>query len=171
MSADRDRLRDALERHMAVVWRVVRRAGLSPEDADEVTQDVFLVLSRRLGDVRPQAERSFLIGTAWRMAADRRRAGRAPSLAVLPDLPSADPGVDEQVALYRARGLLEEALASLSEQQRAVFVLVEMDELSAPEAAKALKLPVGTVASRLRVARGRFDAAVRRLHLREQGPT
>jgi RNA polymerase sigma-70 factor (ECF subfamily) len=170
MSDAKVRLKAALGRHTDIVWRVARRSGLSPEDADEVTQDAFLVLSRRLSDVPPKAERSFLIGTVWRMAADKRRAARPQGLNVVPDPPADEPAPDEQVALYRARAALEEALGSLSDDQRAVFVLIDMDDLSAPEAARALKLPVGTVASRLRAARSHFDAAIRRLHLRQREP-
>jgi RNA polymerase sigma-70 factor (ECF subfamily) len=102
-----------------------------------------------------------------RVAADRRRSLAArPETELDAELPVADIPPDELVALHRARALLDEALDCLSDDQRAVFVLVEMEELTGPETAAALDIPPGTVASRLRAARGAFDAAVRRLRLR-----
>jgi RNA polymerase sigma-70 factor (ECF subfamily) len=157
-----------MREHLPLVWRLLRRLGLSECDADEAAQDVFLVLSRRLADVPVRAQRSFLISTAMRVASDRRRyvAGRS-AVALEFEVASSEPPPDEQVALSRARALLDEALATLSPEQRAVFVLVEMEELAGPEVAEVLGIPPGTVASRLRKARQVFDSAIRRMRLRE----
>jgi len=149
---------------------MLRRMGLSPPDADEAAQDVFWVLARRLDDVPVRAEKSFLVSTALRVASDRRR-----RLATRPEseldlgLPSDDPPPEELVALHHARALLDEALDMLTPEQRAVFALVEMEEMSVPETATVLEIPIGTVASRLRKARQVFDAAIRRMRLRELG--
>ncbi len=168
MPADAARLRAAMRDHLPLVWRVLRRLGLSDWDADEAAQDVFLVLFRRLDDVPVRAQRSFLISTALRVASDRRRSAAARALAPLdPELPSAGLLQDELVALRRARDLLDEALGALNPEQRAVFVLVEMEELGGPEVAQVLGIPPGTVASRLRKARQVFDTAIRRMRLRE----
>jgi RNA polymerase sigma-70 factor (ECF subfamily) len=103
------------------------------------------------------------------VASDRRRAKARPREEEL------DPGMrargvdpDELVALHRARALLDEALAGLSWDQRTVFVLVEMEEMTSPEVAETLGIPLGTVASRLRSARRSFDLAVQRLHARHR---
>ena len=149
--------------------QLLGRSGLGEHDADEAAQDVFWILVRRLQDVPPPAEKSFLISTALRVASDRRRA-----LASRPEVESdtelAAPGLppDELVELRRARRLLDEALDALAPEQRAVFVLVEMEEMTGPEAAEVLGIALGTVASRLRTARNRFNAAIRRLRLRER---
>ena len=68
-----------MQRHLELVWRMLRRMGLSPPDADEAAQDVFWVLARRLDDVPVRAEKSFLVSTALRVASDRRRRGRRAS--------------------------------------------------------------------------------------------
>jgi RNA polymerase sigma-70 factor (ECF subfamily) len=68
------RLESALERHLDLIWRVLRRAGLSAADAEDAAQDTFWIFSRRIDDVESGAERAFLISTALRIAADRRRA-------------------------------------------------------------------------------------------------
>ncbi len=167
MPSDAGRLKRAMASHLRLVWRVLRRCGLSERDADEAAQDVFWVLHRRHDDVPAKAERSFLVSTAIKIAADRRRALAArPETELQSDPPVRDMPTDEIVALRHARRLLDEALDCLSEEQRAVFVLVEMEELTAPETADLLDIPPGTVASRLKAARQAFDAAVRRLRLR-----
>lgn len=163
------RLRRAMREHLRLVWRVLRRSGLEERDADEAAQDVFWIFARRLSDVPAKSEKAFLVGTAVRVAADRRRASRAGREVLLDgDVISSGADVDELVALRRSRALLDEALACLSEEQRTVFVLVEMDELTGTEVAEALGIPLGTVASRLKTARQSFDAAIRRIHLRER---
>lgn len=161
-----------MRQHLGLVWRLLRRLGLPPPDADEAAQDVFLVLARRGADVPAPAERAFLIGTALRVASDRRRqlASRATvELTADPVSPALPP--DELLALRRARETLDEALEALNPEQRAVFVLVELEGWAAPEVAAELGVPLGTVASRLRKARELFDASVRRLHRRQRRRT
>jgi RNA polymerase sigma-70 factor, ECF subfamily len=168
--AEGERLRQAMAAHFRLVWRVLRRGGLEPRDADEAAQDVFWILVRRLRDVPDGAEKGFLVGTAVRVASERRRSRRRVVEVELDhQLEALQTDTDELVELHRARTILDEALSALSEQQRAVFVLVEMEQLTATEVALALSIPVGTVASRLRAARQGFDEAVSRLHCREQG--
>jgi RNA polymerase sigma-70 factor (ECF subfamily) len=158
-----------MREHLRLVWRVLRRSGLEERDADEAAQDVFWIFARRLSDVPTKSEKAFLVGTAVRVGADKRRASRAGREVLLEgDFTSAGADVDELVALRRSRALLDEALACLTEEQRTVFVLVEMDELTGTEVAEALRIPLGTVASRLKTARQSFDAAIRRIHLRER---
>ena len=62
--------------HLDFVWRLLRRLGLSPSDADDATQQVFLVAARKLDDLPAGKERMFLYGTARRVAANARRARR-----------------------------------------------------------------------------------------------
>jgi RNA polymerase sigma-70 factor, ECF subfamily len=168
-TADQTRLRQAMREHLRLVWRVLRRSGLQERDADEAASDVFLVLARRLRDVPNQSEKAFLVGTAIRIAADRRRAnGTHREVELDTDVRCTTADVDELVAMRLARSLLDEALACLSPEQRAVFALVEMEQMTGTEVAEALGIPVGTVASRLKTARQCFDAAIRRIHLRER---
>lgn len=169
MRARDERLAHALAAHLELVWRVLRRSGLAERDVDEAAQDVFWILARRFEQVPERAERAFLVSTALRVASDRRRAAaRRPEVELDPDFPSTDLPSDELVALRRARVLLDEALDALTAEQRAVFMLVELEEMTAPEAARTLGIPLGTVASRLRAARQSFDAEIRRLRKRER---
>jgi hypothetical protein len=59
--------------HHSQVWRSLRRLGLSESDADDASQQVFLVAHRRLADIVPENEQAFLLQTALRVAAEFRR--------------------------------------------------------------------------------------------------
>jgi RNA polymerase sigma-70 factor, ECF subfamily len=160
-------LRRAVEQHLELVWRVLRRSGLSRPDAEDVAQDVFWILAQRLSDVPERARKAFLVGTAVRAAADRRRSKWNRSVEAGLDLqeqPSAARSLDEELDLHRAARLLDQALATLEETDRAIYIMAELEQMTRTEMAEALALPKGTVASRLRRAREALEVAVTRLH-------
>jgi RNA polymerase sigma-70 factor (ECF subfamily) len=141
------------------VWRQLRRLGLSRADADDATQQVFMVASRRRAELVAGKERSFLYGTAMRVAANLRR-----SLSRRREVPSdlsADPRVettlpDELLDRRRACELLDSLLAQVPQQLVRVLVLAEVEGLTVAAIAALEGIPAGTAASRLRRARGRF---------------
>jgi RNA polymerase sigma-70 factor (ECF subfamily) len=156
----------ALQAHLTVVWRVLRRLGMSAADADDAAQDVFWVFAQRAFEVPPRAERSFLLATALRVASDRRRSAwqRRVTEELDPEHPEASQAApDVMLERHRRLQLLDAALGMLQEEEREVFVLSEVEELSREESAELLGLPAGTVASRLKRARERFSAAVTKL--------
>jgi RNA polymerase sigma-70 factor, ECF subfamily len=160
------RLRAAVSAHVALVWRVLRRAGLGPADAEDASQDVFWVLAQRIGGVPEPAQRSFLVSTALRVASDRRQSkwrrsvtGGLDAEARVSDAPLPDEALDRR----RAEALLDAALDALEPADRAVFILAELEQMTRSEVAQALEIAEGTVASRLRRAREAFERAVRRL--------
>jgi RNA polymerase sigma-70 factor (ECF subfamily) len=65
---------------------------------------------------------------------------------------------DDRVACFRARKLLDELLAAMPPPLRRVLVLAELEQCSVPEIAEYEGIPLGTAASRLRLARERFGA-------------
>lgn len=153
---------EAFVRHYyAFAWRVLRRYGLAPADADDAAQKVFLIAVDRLADIQPGSERAFLFRTARHVASKAHRSvqrrrdatARGGDPAEAAGLPAPDDLLDRR----RARDLLDRILGELSEDFRAVFVLFEIEGLPAPEIAEALSLPVGTVASRLRRARAEIE--------------
>jgi RNA polymerase sigma-70 factor (ECF subfamily) len=167
MLASDARLREAVEQHLDLVWRVLRRAGLGSADAEDASQDVFWVLAQRLDAVPERAQRSFLVSTALRVASDRKRSRwyRSVRTGLEPDEYAGQGlGADEQLDLRRGAALLDRALAMLDEEDRAVYVLAELEQLSRSEVSEALAIPQGTVATRLKRARDACLAAVRRLH-------
>lgn len=176
-SAGEARLRVLMATHFDFVWRSLRRLGLSSADADDGTQEVFVVLSRNLSNVLPQNEKSFLFGSALKVASTRRRGlkrRREEPRSWLadddpePELERSEPGPERLAELAGARRELDRILDGMKLEQRAVFVLYELEELSVPEIAELLTVPVGTVSSRLRGARQEFESSLRRLRAREQ---
>lgn len=168
-SADAEqRVRQVMHEHHDFVWRSLRRLGVRHADTDDATQEVFLIFAKRLEEVTAELTRAFLFGTATRVASNRRRGSRrAPEEPVSSLEQLSAPGLDpeELSALALARVQLQEILDVMSLEQRAVFVLCELEELTAPAAAELLAVPVGTVSSRLRGAREVFQSAVHRLGL------
>lgn len=165
------RLRSAIERHLGLLWRVARRSGLGPEDAEDVCQHALFVLSQRLSEVPLRAEASFLVTTVLRLAADLRK--RKWNTCVdgsidLDDHAGSCLPPDEQVDRRRALALLSAELDSLDETERLPFVLVEIEQLSRAEAAKILRIPEGTVASRLRKARASLEQSFAKAFRRGQ---
>jgi RNA polymerase sigma-70 factor, ECF subfamily len=165
-----ERIRRLVAAEFDFVWRSLRRMGLAPADADDGCQEVFLVATRRLDDITPGSERGFLFGIALRVASTHRRRGarRPESLDAAPRI-HADVGPSPEDIIERRsdRRVLDEVLDELDLEQRAVFVLYELEQLSVPEIAQLLAIPLGTAASRLRRARAAFCEATRRLRARE----
>ena len=176
-SAGEARLRVLMTTHFDFVWRSLRRLGLSAADADDGAQEVFVVLSRNLSNVLPQNEKSFLFGAALKVASTRRRGlkrRREEPRSWLaddeaePEQERSEPGPERLAELASARRELDRILDGMKLDQRAVFVLYELEELSVPEIAELLAVAVGTVSSRLRGARQEFESSLRRLRAREQ---
>jgi RNA polymerase sigma-70 factor, ECF subfamily len=162
----RERLRMLLVDHHAFVWRTLRRLGVPAADVEDASQQVFLVVHRRLAEIVPESERSFLYQTALRVTADWRRSQRRrnqEAVLVLPDVPDMAASPEELVDRQRQRALLDQILDSLPMKLRAVFVFFELEEMTLVEIATMSGTPLGTVASRLRRARLAFGNAVRRL--------
>ena len=169
MAGTDQRLREALGQHLPLVWRVLRRSGLGPADAEDASQDVFWVLAQRFADVPVRAQRSFLVSTALKVASDRRLSKwhSAVSSGLDADLCESEAlQPDEVLARRRAGALLDAALGTLHSDDRAVFVLAEIEQMTRAEVAEALAIAEGTVASRLRRAREALDSALRRLTAR-----
>jgi RNA polymerase sigma-70 factor (ECF subfamily) len=157
--------------HFDFIWRLVRRLGLSPEDADDVAQQVFMTATQKLEEITPGHERSFLYGVALRVAANlkrkahRRREHTGTELGSFHDSALAP---DDATDLTLARQLLDELLATLPDELRRVFVLANIEQLELGEIAELEGIPQGTVASRLRRARALFGE--RLSHVRHRSP-
>jgi RNA polymerase sigma-70 factor, ECF subfamily len=158
--------------HYGFIWRVLRGLGLSHTDAEDATQQVFMIAARKLDDIVPDWARSFLYGAALRVANNARR-GLRRRREVLGDDASDEPepesrGPEKMAQLVQARRLLAQVLDRLPEMHRRVIVLAEIEQLEVPEIAALEGVPVGTAASRLRVAREKFRALL--TAMRDQNP-
>jgi len=155
------------------VWRSLRRLGVRESDVADAAQDVFLVVHRRLDEFEGRAKVStWLYGICYRVARDRRRLAHVrhhvdDEVAVAERV---DEHADVAAEAERREGfeLLEALLDELPIEQRAVFTLFELDAMGGEEIALALEIPLGTVYSRLRVARDQFRKSLLRLQARER---
>ena len=156
--------------HFRGVWRTLRRLGVSDAQLDDAAQDVFVVVHRRLPAFDGRSLRGWLYAIAVRVASDYRRGSahhRAlPMSDALVDCAPDPSDVSEMNASVR---LLHTLLAKLSDEHRAVFVLSELEQLTVPEIAEALRVNVNTAYSRQRAARSRFEAALQRHRGRSRG--
>jgi RNA polymerase sigma-70 factor (ECF subfamily) len=161
---DPDLLDELYRAHVDYVWRTVRRLAGDAGEVEDLVHDTFIVLSRRWPDYDPTRPlRPYLFGIAYRVVLHARRRRRRELPAADVELADGASSPLEQAEAAAARRLVLAALMALSLEERAVFVLHELEEESAPEVAAAIGIPVNTVYSRLRRARRKFARAATRL--------
>jgi RNA polymerase sigma-70 factor (ECF subfamily) len=170
--ADVARVEQIFHRHLDAVWRAARTLGVSPRDQEDVVQEVMLVCVRRLGDIEPERERAFLLATTakvvanWRRGRRRRPAEPVESVDALggPALDRAlgRDGPVEALERKRELELVQSALEQMTEPQRTVFALFELEGLSAREIAEQLGTSESVVFARLSRARAVFQRHVQR---------
>lgn len=147
----------------AYLHRALRRHGLSQADADDLVQEVFLVMCRRWGDYdRERPLRPWLSGIAFRLAQDFRKRGRRELPRELIDPIDERPGAEERLTAQRTRRVLLAALAALSEHQRRLIVMVHVEGISIREVAEALSIRLFTAYGQLRRARRVLERSLRR---------
>ena len=157
--------------HLAFVWRSLRRFGVSSGDVDDAAQRVFLVAHEKLASIRPGSERSFLVAVAMRVASHTRRANQRREAAQQRwfEAQSIVPAPEGPARRAEARDMLDRVLDKMPVDLRSVFVLFELEELTVDEVAALLRLPRGTVATRLRRARMVFREQAKLLEPRGKG--
>jgi RNA polymerase sigma-70 factor (ECF subfamily) len=155
---------EVYEAHGGYVFRCLRSLGVRDDLIEDAVQDAFLVVQDKLPAFDGRAKlRTWLYAIVLRVARRyRERAAREASRFVASEPPStARPEHDleqsEQLALARR------ALGALDDGKREVFVLAMVEQMSAPEIALVLEIPVNTVYSRLRAARAAFGEQVERI--------
>ncbi len=164
-AAESARVERMVREHFPLIFRTLRRLGVPPGDADDAAQQVFLVAQQRIHSIDEGRERAFLVSTAVRIASRMHRTRnrrREVDAEILEERTDPSPGPDELVEKRRARELLDGILETMTTEQRVVFALYEIEQLTMAEIAEALRIPQGTVASRLRRAREHVISAVRR---------
>ena len=143
------------------VWQKLLRFGVPDCDVDDVTQEVFVVVQRKLPTFEGRSSlRTWLYGICLRQAADYRRKARhrrEELMDTVPDslFPTASEPPPQYLENERAdiRRELLRALDKLSEEQRQVFILYEIEELPMSEVAQIVGCELFTAYSRLQAAR------------------
>jgi len=161
--------------HADFVWRSLQRLGIAASDLDDVFQEVFIVVQRRMHTFDGSSKlTTWLFGICFRVAAGHRRRAWFRRLAPIERQEEErkapiEEHPDALLAERQARALLDQALGKMQLMKRAVFIMYELDELSTLEIAQILGVPVGTVHSRLHGARKQFESIVEKMKLREGG--
>lgn len=150
-------------RELPFVWAAARRLGVPPAVIDDAVQDVFLTAHRRWGDLHHDVSpRAWLYGVTRRVAFRYRRSH---ARTVRRKAAVAHDGQGRAAAPHRERDEahdVDAVLAVLEPKRREVFVMAELLEMTAPEIAAQLEIPLNTVYSRLRLARRELEPQLRR---------
>jgi RNA polymerase sigma-70 factor (ECF subfamily) len=162
--------------YVEFVWRSARRLGVEEAEADDVVQQVFLAVYQKLDRFEWRSTlKTWLFAILLRVASEHRRTVRrkSPHLAhasVDPELVP-DCAVNPHEALSRAEAsrTIDVLLDSLDVDKRVVFVMAELEEMTAAEISLVTGLEPSTVYSRLRAARTAFERAAAALRRRELG--
>ena len=160
-------LEEVYEAHFDFIWRNARRLGVPESSADDVVQDVFMVVHRRMSDFDGRASmRSWIFGILTRVVHDYRRNHRRKSSRWV-SLDQEGSSAGKPIAIgptpveltERAQRvqLLERLLGELDESQRTLLVLSELEEWTLKEIAEFFGSNINTIFSRLRVAKRAFD--------------
>ena len=152
------------EDHVRFVWRVLEHHGVRGNDVEDATQEVFIVVARKLAELDDETRiRSWLYSIARRVASSQRRKAHVRREQLTDDPPGGSveakqhDRTEQSEALEQLRSVLEE----LSEEQRMAFLLREVEQLTLQEVADALGCPLQTAYSRVRAAREHVMAAFR----------
>jgi RNA polymerase sigma-70 factor, ECF subfamily len=154
------------EAEFEFVWNTLRRFGAVRSELEDLTHDVFIAAFPKGGAFDPsRAVRPWLCGVAFRILSDHRKKARSTRevLDEAPDTSDSALGPEESVSAQQDRRMLDQAMAALDADKRAVFVMHEINELKMPEVAEALEIPLNTAYSRLRLARGQMMETLNRL--------
>lgn len=157
------------DRYFDFVWRSLRRLGVPVSSLDDATQEVFLVVYRRLPEFKGHSSlKTWLFGIAYNVAQHViRSAARRAAERGSPAPPAHVATPQEELLQAESVRLLYRVLDDLEPDKRSVLVMAELEHMTAPEIVQATGLPLNTVYSRLRLARRDFEAALRRHQARD----
>jgi RNA polymerase sigma-70 factor (ECF subfamily) len=161
--------REVYDRYFAFVWRSAQNRGVRKAALDDVVQEVFIVVHRKLPEFEGRSSLRTWIASIvrWVVTDYVRKRGNQPAGDELPEQTASHLAMpSEELERKGALQLLESLLAKLSEEQREVFVLHELEHMSGIEIAEITGVNENTVWSRLRAARKIFQEGVAREKLR-----
>jgi RNA polymerase sigma-70 factor, ECF subfamily len=166
--------------HSRYVWRCLRALGIGDAQVDDAIHDVFLVVQQKLSSFDGRAEvTTWLYAICIRVArryrwAARKDAWRFSAIDDEPEsstAPAPDWQRDPEEAMERGErlALARRALERLDDDKREAFVLSQVEQMSAPQLAEIMGVPLNTAYSRIRAAKLAFQAEITRLELVTRG--
>jgi RNA polymerase sigma-70 factor (ECF subfamily) len=164
---DASDVRAIYRQHARFVWLSLQRLGVYPSDLDDVAQDVFVIVHRRLDTFNRRARvTTWLFGICMRVAANYRRRRRWTRELLSgwteDERPALLLAADDVLMRREEREIAERALDRLDVAKRAIFVMFEIESLSCLEIAELMNVPIGTVYSRLHGARRQLAKTIAR---------
>jgi RNA polymerase sigma-70 factor (ECF subfamily) len=154
------------DRHFAFVWRLAANLRVPQSHLDDVVQETFLVIHRKLPSFEGRSSLRTWIAAITRNTAkefSRRKRHQLLGGEIDPDAAaSAALTPAEQLEAAAAAALLDRFLDELPEEQRDVFILAEVEQMTANEIATVLDTNPNTVRTRLRAARKSVQASLAR---------
>jgi len=159
---DTDAFGALVRRHQRAAYMTALGVTGRPEDAEDVSQEAFLVALDRLDDCRDPAR---FVGWLLTIVRNRgrnylRREGLRRGEMIPPHVASSGPGPGEELDRSELREALSTALETLSEIRREVVLLHDLEGWKHREIAEVLDIPVGTVRSHLHFARKALRVAL-----------
>jgi RNA polymerase sigma-70 factor (ECF subfamily) len=158
--------REIYDAHFHWVWHALRRFSVPEKDVNDAVQNVFLVVHRKLPEFEGRSQlRTWITQIVRRVASDYRRSAPVrreivASTTELDERPEKRSNAEDAAAHTQRVELARELLDQLPENQRVVFIMYELEQMSGQEIALELDVPLGTVRSRLRLARDSFQHLV-----------
>jgi len=168
-----EELRALYDQYFDFTWRSLKRLGVPESGLDDATQEVFVVLYRRLPEFEGRSKMStWIFRIALHVAQHAQRAKARSRLSFpgeAPELESSEPSAEQKLVAESEARLVRSLLDKLSLEQRAVLVLAEFEAQTPAEIAETLNIPRNTVYSRLRTAREELAEHYRRATAQGRG--
>ena len=167
--------RELFDAHFSFVFAVARRLGTPASEVDDVCQEVFVVVFRKIGDFQHGRFTTWLYRIVANVVSDRHRRRRfreaMHDLAerVLPATLVPAPTPEASVQQRDAEAAVDRVLARMSPKKREVFALYELESLSGEEIAERVGCKVDTVWTRLHYARKEFAQIAEKLGVLQEG--
>jgi RNA polymerase sigma-70 factor, ECF subfamily len=164
--------------HADFVWRNARRLGARPESLDDIVQDVFMVVHRKLHELNSRESlRAWLFSILVRTIQNHKRSLRRKDPHVRSGESALDPAYVADAPHLSPHAMAErsdavrlvlQALQDLDADKREVFILSELEEMSVPEISEALSVNAHTIQSRVRAARKQFEQTMEKHRARDE---
>lgn len=160
---------DIYKTYISFVWSMTRYLGVQQGDLDDVVQEIFVIIHGRLHTIeQPESLRSWIYSVVRRTVSRYHRTKRTRlintgTVRMEPEPVPLELCTPQQMVEQSEQvQLLQSLLEKLDPPKREVFVLTEVEEMTAPEIAAAIGIPLNTVYSRLRAARLELEEALQR---------
>ena len=154
--------------HGRYVFRCLRSLGVHAAHLEDAVQDVFLVVNAKLANFDGNAKLSTWLYAIVLRIARRYRTRQRSQASSAADEPLDTRDAEAALLSREQLALAHAALSALTDDKREVFVLAEVEQMSAPEIAAITFTPLNTVYSRLRAARFEFERRLAQLSQRAE---